>query len=822
MNNVPSSPPPGFLLDPATPSESVAQPKGKRRRTTRDAPQKRATRACDQCRRLKEKCEGGVPCTRCVRFKRICRFKDSMQTDCEIANTAEMLERMAYMERILKRQLGVASLDTRSLASLANAIAESEDDEVDTASLSDEAQLSIEDEVCTIFPIEDTTTHYSGEFSYFNFSMRLKSVIEDRIAGSITERTGAQDQDWNYWRAKHLLPASNTISVALSCLPPRQVADFLISIFFTYAETHHFYVEKAWLLRKVDALYTYPWQFGMKDVAVISIILTILAIGTQYAYLDSPGRKTAESNTGSVFSEDELGALFYREAIRFLPEIIESSSLESVQACLLFAAYSLPIDAGGLGYIYINITIRLAMQNGMHRKYTGDELGAAMVETRNRVWWTTYVLERKISIFHGRPLAMWRSDIDTQLPKDWKDITHAPTFSYMAVSISLTQWLEDFFHEMSQLRNCQKQNLYKIFSHLMMKKNELEEWWAMLPSEVLDGRSQSSTEFRSAMHVQLEYCLLRMFLGRPFLLSRVESSPEHTCSEDGRERRSPTERIQKQKSDRKGLVDCCIGSAKQVLDICRTLRYNEPGLARASYIEYSSCRAALLVLIAYSIQNQSNQSRQHLRDGIDMIREMSTSGDSARSEVRLIEMLERAVVRLHVFNPQRHRDGETTFSDQMTSVSGYESLKHWEAVRKGSSRTFDGESRDYSNASQLLAPPRTVSARTFDNHTTYREPQQGLMVGVLNQSRDGTTPTVPTDRDPNLNLLRPFYSPAELALFGARDMATSNSTMHPEAQVLDQFLAMSDPGFFPSLGLGGGNGLGSMGLATDSTRAGDA
>lgn len=132
----------------------------------------------------------------------------------------------------------------------------------------------------------------------------------------------------------------------------------------------------------------------MKDVAVISIILTILAIGTQYAYLDSPDHKTAESNTGSSFSEDELGASFYREAIRFLPEIIESSSLESVQACLLFAVYSLPIDAVGLGYIYINIAIRLAMQNGMHRKYTGEDMGADIVETRNKVWWTTYVLER--------------------------------------------------------------------------------------------------------------------------------------------------------------------------------------------------------------------------------------------------------------------------------------------------------------------------------------------------------------------------------------------------------------------------------------------
>lgn len=62
------------------------------------------------------------------------------------------------MERILERRLGVDSLDTSNLARLANAIGESEDDEADTASSSDEAKLGIEGEVCTIFPIEDTTT----------------------------------------------------------------------------------------------------------------------------------------------------------------------------------------------------------------------------------------------------------------------------------------------------------------------------------------------------------------------------------------------------------------------------------------------------------------------------------------------------------------------------------------------------------------------------------------------------------------------------------------------------------------------------------------
>jgi hypothetical protein len=32
---------------------------------------------CDECRRVKEKCEGGVPCNRCAHFQRPCEFKGS-------------------------------------------------------------------------------------------------------------------------------------------------------------------------------------------------------------------------------------------------------------------------------------------------------------------------------------------------------------------------------------------------------------------------------------------------------------------------------------------------------------------------------------------------------------------------------------------------------------------------------------------------------------------------------------------------------------------------------------------------------------------------
>jgi hypothetical protein len=145
----------------------------------------------------------------------------------------------------------------------------------------------------------------------------------------------------------------------------------------------------------MNLLYGDPSTFAKKGgEVIISILLTVLAIGSQYAHLESS--HNSSGNSSQNFSEEDIGATFYQQAIRLLPEIIELSSLESVQACLLFGYYALPVDTSGLGYIYINLAIRLGMQNGMHRRCKIDAFSANMVETRNRVWWTAYLLERYV------------------------------------------------------------------------------------------------------------------------------------------------------------------------------------------------------------------------------------------------------------------------------------------------------------------------------------------------------------------------------------------------------------------------------------------
>lgn len=220
------------------------------------------------------------------------------------------------------------------------------------------------------------------------------------------------------------MPLSADTLGLLSSLPPRYVADFLVRSFFHHASTNYFLVDREWLTGKVNEIYESRNHLNRRDVPALCVMLIIFAIGTQYAYLESrPARRPGDpppgpaSESGS-FSEDSVGIMFYQQASRLVPDVITIASLESVQACALIGLYTVPLDPSGLSYVYWNLAVRLAIQNGMHRKYPGDSLDPAVRETRNRVWWTVYTFERRIGIFHGRPVAISSADIDAELPSD--------------------------------------------------------------------------------------------------------------------------------------------------------------------------------------------------------------------------------------------------------------------------------------------------------------------------------------------------------------------------------------------------------------------
>jgi hypothetical protein len=183
-------------------------------------------------------------------------------------------------------------------------------------------------------------------------------------------------------------------------LPPRPVATFLISVFFKHATSFYYYVDRHWLDGIIDRIYTDGNALRSKDVTATCVVLMVLAVGTQYVHLESPEQYRRRSTDVSLNSdahnswELEIGSAFYRQVAKLISEVIHTGSLLSVQVFMLLGLYSLPIDAAGLGYVYLNLAIKVAIQNGMHRKASRSVFDAETKEIRRRIWWTAYCMER--------------------------------------------------------------------------------------------------------------------------------------------------------------------------------------------------------------------------------------------------------------------------------------------------------------------------------------------------------------------------------------------------------------------------------------------
>lgn len=203
--------------------------------------------------------------------------------------------------------------------------------------------------------------------------------------------------DREHWRATHLHQPKATTQAALTRLPPRAIADFLAQAFLKYGQVNHFFVPESWLMSKIQYCYDSPSAVSVEDAPWICSVLMTLAIGTQFAHMESsshhnPWQRMLHNDEN--LAEDAIGVAFYREACTLVPDILIIASVESAQAFLLLAAYALPLDAQGLAYTYLGLSVKMCVQNGLHRRQVGSVLSLPELELRRRLWWSAYTLDR--------------------------------------------------------------------------------------------------------------------------------------------------------------------------------------------------------------------------------------------------------------------------------------------------------------------------------------------------------------------------------------------------------------------------------------------
>ncbi|KUM63149.1 hypothetical protein ACN42_g3944 [Penicillium freii] len=494
-----------------------------------------------------------------------------------------------------------------------------------------------------------------------------------------------------YWRPTQLQSSPEIMVEAMMHLPPRPIADFLINMFFKYAEINSFYIERKWIEEKVSLCYSSTTTYTAIDFPWVCSVFVVLAIGTQVAHMEDEKPKPDSEVTEelNLCSEDSVGLVFYHAACKFIPDVLLVASHESVQAFLLLATYSLPVSTGGLAYTYYGLAMKMAIQNGMHRQYQGDNSDSRTIEIRNRLFWTAYTVEKYVSIMHGRPISIARSEINADMPKDCPTF-ESPRFSNLTAFHTLISYLGEIYETLAKFKRCPKRLLSEYSERLLRLRASIKQWWDSLPAteECRDLCSQGPN-FRQNSHLRLCYLLIYVYMGRAFIFvddRKKQSEAIVGADHDlGRAHRSV-------------LVDDCVSSALDILNTLQALS-DHVGLCRASYNEFGACRAAILVILAESLNSGKSQRLQDgLHRGMSLIRHM-VGGCSSESEISYLESIEAAISQLLAIPEQ---DSISQPQSDQNPVSVYSKFKDWtQSLKKDKSASGNVELSSFSPLSHL-------------------------------------------------------------------------------------------------------------------------
>lgn len=272
------------------------------------------------------------------------------------------------------------------------------------------------------------------------------------------------------------------------------------------------------------------------------------------------------------------------------------------------------------------------------------------------------------------------------------------------------------------LRRCPRNLQPTYFERIVVICQALHAWWSTLSPDV-QNPTPSSPNFRSNAHLKLCLYLNDIFVGRPFIFGQTTTgiTPEATAPSPEQTRRpnndnpgasppSPaphsSSSVPERPRNRAALVERAVEAAISTIALLRTL-HETTGLARSSYTEFSSCRAALLVMLAQSVvgpapgatasaqQQQQPRLKAAVEMGMRLIRRMAAGNNvSTQSEASIIEALETAVRRLHAMQEVRGVSGASGLADGRGETfveinvrgemdvgkTGYERFKEWASM----------------------------------------------------------------------------------------------------------------------------------------------
>ncbi|KAL8971474.1 MAG: hypothetical protein Q9183_001042 [Haloplaca sp. 2 TL-2023] len=625
---------------------------------------RRVTRACDECRRKKIKCDGKHPCTHCTVYSYECSYdQPSNRRRNPAPQYVEALEkRLNKAEAVLKNVLPNVNLDDPMYASMASQQTpikqeggfrtdglaagvghapsglhpdgESEKDSVLESMVHEAGSLDLDDQ---------GHWDFYGQSSGMVFLRRMREQFGD-ILGT-TEGTGRRfTKSTNISSRLSSPPTSASGSPTESTLPntrdlpAKECARKLCSCSLDDAASLMRFVHQPSFYAMFDRIYDTPSeQFTVTDQKFLPLLYAALALGCLFA-------KAEESMLQSYGYESAMDQGFnWFQTSRQLMDVTDCRDLTSLQALLFMIMFLQASAKLSTCYSHIGIALRSAVRMGLHRSVP-NHFTPIEQETRKRTFWTIKNMDTYVGSLLGLPLMLSHEDIDQEMPLEVDDdcITEKEVLpmapgktSLMAAfnaHIKLVNVLAKTVKYVYPLHTMHsKSKLGYVVSHAKIREVEqdLQKWMESLPMGLRPGGEAPAELVRVQQLLRLSYGHIQIVLYRPFLHYASPSTQALTAD--------------------KRTYACaaaCISVARNVIHI--TSEMKKKGLLTGAYwFTMYTCFFAILSLVFYAIENAQNATSEDIlrdahegRDTLASLAPRSMAADrSTQTLARLFEQL---------------------------------------------------------------------------------------------------------------------------------------------------------------------------------------
>ncbi|KAI8142510.1 fungal-specific transcription factor domain-containing protein [Fennellomyces sp. T-0311] len=562
------------------PQQATQPAPGEWREDRADAKRIRISRACDGCRRKKIKCDTTGPgdsCKNCQLAQVECTFNDSAKKRGPPKGYIEVLEnRLKRMERILggladeetsdEREKDMTNQSEKGNATPVQhglgAEIEVKQEDVNTSWNHDPSGLS---------SLHSTgITRYVGDMSPLPLLAQKINFEDARVASTIgfkvrkfgqslllykeEDQERAQGASERMLRAVGKLKPGQTINgmndwiYAVAGID-RVTSDRLMRIYFLYIHPGLPVINKILFLKQ------YRRELG--DYPAPTLLCSMY--GAAVRYINNCrlfGDKVLPEETGDWdlregWSESLFEHLLVYVKGRYAP------CVATIQALVISQFHRASLDERmASGWLLNSAATRMAQDLGLHRSSEGWDIPESEKETRRRLWWSVYIMDKWSAAATGRPQTIFDEDCDEIYPNEsstWEEVMDQPPKDSTSteprfpsldpsvaqkVKVDKIPLYQPFVQlvKLSELLGRILQGLYTprakrhsaqhgsdaIVSYL---DNALSEWRANLPPSLqisttnvsrLDSRGHSPLLSMSGL-IYLTYCTLLVLLHRPFI-----------------------------------------------------------------------------------------------------------------------------------------------------------------------------------------------------------------------------------------------------------------------------------------------------------------